>query len=116
MSNLALADLKLGGRLSAFADAYLAEHYARASSIAVDIGEACSIKSLQGLPEAITGAPTPEDDWSVTKPAKAAPEPPATSANQSCVRGAHDYAPVDERGWRVCKQCGFTNVSPPQEV
>lgn len=106
MSNLERANLVLGGRLSAFADAYLQQHYAKAGSIAADLRDDCGIKSAEA-----TGVIDPEDEWSVTKLKAAAPVN-VQSANQSCMRGAHDYAPRDNRGWRVCSQCGYTRVTP----
>lgn len=117
-SNMNLADLKTGGRLSAFADAWLNEQWAKAQAIASDLMNDVGTRAAIA-----TGVLEVEvEEWTADAPvaevAKPTPTPPkrepAAAELQSCLRGAHAYGPVDGRGWRTCVVCDHVNVTPPQ--
>lgn len=109
MSAFTLADLKLGGRLSAACEALGANRLRVAAGIFLEIGNDLNVEA-----EAKTGLLAPDDDdWTV--PAQpTAPELITHARNlEACGRGVHAYAAPDYRGWRTCAACGFVNISPP---
>lgn len=118
MSSFTFADNKLGGRLTAAADAIGAGHLNRAAGILAEIADELNQEATEAgllaeeaaeikLPPArqITG-----DDY-VTAPQLATSSAPADL--QMCGRGVHSYGDPDSNGWRHCQTCGVVNVAPP---
>ena len=117
MSSITAADLKLGGRLVAAADAMAENHLRRAAGIFAEIAD-----DLNTEAETTDGLMVEEEqvEWPVkAKEQSLVQSAPSLTVGQpmdlqSCARNVHNYGPVDPiTGWRTCSSCGIVNVAPP---
>lgn len=115
MTSITAADLKLGGRLVAAADAMAAGKLRTAAGIFLEIGNDLNLEA-----ENVDGllSDEPEQKGVGFLAPEQPPEPQVKGAPtdlQSCSRGAHSFGPTDRiSGWRTCQLCGQVNVAPPE--